>query len=73
MIDFKQDLLEEHHDDKESVASENVPQAETTPLIEANAQTGMIDNKQALSEGGYSDHSSANNASLPQDVNNQRG
>ena len=66
-IDFKTDLLKECVDDKESVASENVPSAETTPFIEADFQTNLIENKPALSEGNNSDHSQGNNDS-PQEV-----
>lgn len=66
-IDFKEDLLKECADDKESVASENVPSAETTPFIEADFQTSLNENKPALSEGVYSDHGQGNNDS-PQEV-----
>ena len=55
VIDLRQDL-EEHNEDKESVASENVPREEAESLIEADMQTTLIENKQALSEGGLSDH-----------------
>jgi len=35
-----------------------VPQGEAASLIEADMQTTLNENKQALSEGGYSDHES---------------
>ena len=68
VIDLKQDLLEECHDDKESVASENVPQAESTPLIEAPFQSNLIEKKQALSEAGYSDHGGSADDASPKNV-----
>ena len=40
VIDLRQDL-EEHNEDKESVASENVPREEAESLIEAEMQTTL--------------------------------
>ena len=55
VIDLRQEL-EECNEDKESVASETVPQGDAESLIEADMQTTLNENKPALSEGGYSDH-----------------
>ena len=55
VIDLRQEL-EECNEDKESVASETMPQGEAESLIEADMQTTLNENKQALSEGDYSDH-----------------
>lgn len=49
-IDFRQEFAE-CNEDKESVASETWPQGESESLIEADMQTTLNENKQALSEG----------------------